>query len=285
MAEHVTDVNAISYGRLIGLNTNSASPPTNAYISADDSLGMQTGTAQAGQTITIFIRILLPDGTIVPYQQTVNIPGQRTSTGYTFQLTEGFLLSVTVASNNFSGAGATYVSLFLSRGYVTGGATTQVLCQGYVSGLYPLSWPNGLITPPWDGRGRIRSITGTTPGAGVNVSEVVPLGALWRLMAFQVRLVTSAAAATRGMVLTFDDGTNVFASVATTVTQAASLTTVYSFIDGVNGPGTLGTVVNNPLPREMYLQPNYRIRTAVALLDPGDQLSAPQYLVEEWIQQ
>jgi hypothetical protein len=284
MGPIITDVEAISYGRLIGLNTDNAAPPSNAYINPDDQMAVYIASSMMNQAVVITARILLPDGTLVPNQWTYVSQGGRIGTAFIQQLTEGFLLSLCVENDSTVGPGVTFVRVSLVRGNKAKVTLTQVLLQGYTSLANVLSWPPAVLFSSTSGRGNIRSITGTTPGAGVNVSEVVPAFALWRLIAFQVQLTTGAAVATRNMVLTFDDGANVFAQIATAATQAASLAVTYSYVAGVVTPAALNTLANNPLPIEMYLQPGFRIRTAVASLQAADQLSAVQYLVEEWLQ-
>jgi hypothetical protein len=284
MGPHITDVDSVSYGSLIGLNTENAAPPTNAYIAVDDVLQVTVYSSGAVPYVKIYARILLADGRIVPNDWTCFGTNGRNGFSTYQQLSEGFLLAITAYDSDAFLTGQTYVRVALLRGGKVSATSAQILLAGYITKQNLLSWPASPLTPSTDGKGYIRTVIGSQPSAGGNVFEQVPTFVLWRLIAFEVKLTTSAAVAARAMVLTFSDGSfNVFAQVATPNTQAASLAVSYSYFDG-GAAAASGAVVNNPLPSQMFLEPGYVIRTTVALLDVADQLTAPIYLVEEWLQ-
>jgi hypothetical protein len=107
----------------------------------------------------------------------------------------------------------------------------------------PLAFPGVPIASPLDGGGALRSIAGTTPGAGAEISETVPTGARWELLAFQATFVTSAAAANRVPQLTLDDGTTVYFRLGAALNQAASLTQRRSWFQGAPAPySTMRTI-------------------------------------------
>src|SRR5207244_3905006 len=57
---------------------------------------------------------------------------------------------------------------------------------------------------------RLRSFLGTDQAAGSEISEVVPTGKFWRILAVRAQLVTSGTAGNRFPRLEIDDGTNIF---------------------------------------------------------------------------
>lgn len=133
-----------------------------------------------------------------------------------------------------------------------------------------------------DGPGTIRSITGTDPAAGAEISETVPADARWRLMGVGLTLVTDATAANREVRLVIDDGTTIIAEIPAGVTQVASETRRYSFGAGFpRGAGAQSLNVIAPLP-PVVLGAGYRVRTLTTNLQAGDNYGAPQLLVEEW---
>ena len=135
-----------------------------------------------------------------------------------------------------------------------------------------------------DGRGVIRSIIGTNPAAGAEVSETVPTNARWRLRSLAASFVTSATAASRYPSLIFDDGaTNFYVSDPPELQLASTTSTWQAF------PGSARLVAvsgvrqwNAGVP--ICLQGGFRLRTATTNLQAGDNWGPPQLLVEEWIE-
>ncbi|MBA7569125.1 hypothetical protein ES708_10863 [subsurface metagenome] len=130
--------------------------------------------------------------------------------------------------------------------------------------------------------GRIVSITGTDPAAGAEISEVVPARRRWRILAVRFTFVTLAEVADRIVHLHLDDGTNSFTDICVTTVHTASTTKVYNFANF--GSTQLAPVdcLYIPLPPFPLLE-GYRIRTETENIAGDDDLSAPQLLVEEWI--
>ncbi len=134
------------------------------------------------------------------------------------------------------------------------------------------------ITPDLDGPGTMLSLTGTDPGAGVEIIETVPANTIWRLWGGYATLVTDAGAANRRVNVYIDDGTNnVFRSVSSAV-QTASNTETYNI-------GPHAVVVDNhwiPTPPGMLMLAGWRLQTATALIEAGDNWSTPQLTIEAW---
>lgn len=285
MADYKSDLGAVSYSKLIGLDTENASPPTHAYINPDDVLHVFIASSLTSPTVRVFARLLLPDGTIVPNAWTYNPVNGRLGQSFLQTLTECFLLTITVDVPNGTTTGQTFVRVSILRGSFNAIATSALLLQGYASGTDLLSWPMSPCWPKFYGHGNIRSITGTTPAAGQQIVETVPAGAIWRLMAFHFVLTASAAVSTRVPYLVLTDGTNAVAAITTPAADGitAGGTRNYYFADNV-GPSISGTIFSTGnVPREFYMQPGWRIASSVTPMDAADQLSAVQYVVEEWM--
>ncbi|MBA7581719.1 hypothetical protein ES708_23630 [subsurface metagenome] len=130
--------------------------------------------------------------------------------------------------------------------------------------------------------GRIRSITGTDPAAGAEISEVVPARRRWRILAVRFTLVTDDPVADRIVHLIIDDGTAIFTDICVTTAHEASTTKTYNFSNFGSTQLNPVACLYIPLP-PLPLSPGFRIRTATDLLEATDDFSAPQLLVEEWI--
>jgi len=138
---------------------------------------------------------------------------------------------------------------------------------------------------PRVGGGTVRVITGTDPAAGVEITETVPAGRVWKLNSFRAQLVTDATVANRTLRLIIDDGTTtLFDYYSALASQAASQTIAYNFSIGLSAPtvsSALG-VANAPLGEGFILGPGYRIRTLASGLVAGDNWGAPVFQVVQY---
>lgn len=263
------------------------SAPTSLYISPDDSLAILSWGITSGINIEVAARILTPAGDVVPMVWLITPSTNRVFTETDVQLREGFLLSLRVRpSGGNIQRGQCYVQLWFTRGPI-GIARPEgmPICQGYVTSNSSLCWPQPTVEDSVSGRGNMRTITGTNPAVGVEIIEAVPTGALWRPVAFYYVLVTSAVVANRLSTLIIDDGaTAVFVGEPAAV-QAAGSSVGYNWAANLPARAALGTNSSAPFPHGLLLRAGSRIRTGTAALDAGDNYGAPQYLVEEWMQQ
>jgi len=138
------------------------------------------------------------------------------------------------------------------------------------------------VYPSPEGPGTLRSITGTDPAAGAEISETVTANARWRLISFRASLVTDATVANRRMNLNIDDGTNTLLLTPPASDQAATLTYIYQASNYGTVSNFLSTTMALPLPSDLILHGGYRIRSSTNSLQAGDNWGAPQYLVEEY---
>lgn len=268
----------------IGLNVQNSNPPTAAYVGKDDSLWVGSANPNPSSVITVNGRVLMPDGSIKLNQWTLRFAASRSMTYQQLNLPEGFLLSIAAVSNQTpGGVGSCYIEVVLSRLPPAVFNAAQVLCQGYSNFNQPVTWPGGVNTTSVDCVGVSRTVAGTAPAAGVNISETVPLNTKWRLVTFRFTLSTSAVVKNRVVELVFDDGGGVFGASGVTFNQLASTTFTYNFAAGFAGVTNNGTPCYIQLPTPMALMPLFRIRTNTTNLDAGDQFSLPIYLVEEWL--
>ena len=264
--------------------TQNVPPPAPLYVDTNDAILLQGLSSVAGVQVTLLARLLLPDGKIVPIQQTLSPTSNRTNTSVTIPLQEGFLLGLTVSS---SGAGITrgqcFVRAILARGIASSNLLTQVLLSAYVDGIDFPTWPPGIYEAIRSGQGAIRSITGSTPAAGAEITEVVPTPATWRIMLITYQLTTSAAVASRDSQLIFDDGSHILMQMSTGQFQTATNTLRYSWSPYGGAVGNVNPLIFFPIPPGIFLNSTMRWRTNTNNIQAGDQYTAPQYLVEEWL--
>jgi len=163
------------------------------------------------------------------------------------------------------------------------GVLVAVLSAGYVTSNVTLAWPYGKLESSIEGPGLIRTITGTNPAAGLEISESVPSGAVWRPMLVRFTLVTDATVITRIVRLRFTDGIDTKWQEVAVSSQTASNTFIYNYAEnGVRTTQSSGLI-------GAFIPPNQRlaaagfIETSTASIQAGDNYLAPILSVEEWL--
>ena len=130
--------------------------------------------------------------------------------------------------------------------------------------------------------GITKRVAGANPAASAEVSDTVPAGKSWYLVAVSVSLVQGITQ-TPNPTIVIDDGANiVFQSPPLAAAQNASVTTQYTWAANlpVSGGGA-ATIATGPLPVFMVLPAGYRIRTLTAGIGANSDYGVPSYLVCE----
>ncbi len=261
------------------------SPPSSLYIGRDDRLFLRVHNSLAGVDVQLRARLLLHGQGVSPQLFHLLPTSDRLVNLSFFDLAEGFLLDVTLfAALAAPRRGQTFCQAGIGRGPAADFHPVALLISDYLTDPHALGWPGGILRSSVEGPGLLRSITGTDPAAGAEISETVPTNARWRLFSFRATLVTSGAAATRTAHIELDDGVNPYGRFGPNFDQGAGATFRYNaaalgfgFLGSANEV-TIGVPVTTPLFQ------GHRLRTFVSNLQAGDNWSAPQFLVEEWIE-
>lgn len=132
----------------------------------------------------------------------------------------------------------------------------------------------GLLEPFAYGRGWSEIVYGDQPAAGASFALQIQGAADTRLVSATYRLVTSAAVASREVVVGLDDGNGkLYAREGASVLQTASTTQDYA---GGSWRGiaewNTGTLVFHPLPN-LFMEGGHVLRLTVLNIDAADQLS------------
>jgi hypothetical protein len=259
---------------------------TPLYFSGEDVLRLVAFNAAAGIGLRLSGRFLAVGSVRVhPFNTSLFPVSDRTQSSISTPFAEGWLLDCSViASSGSPQHGQTWVRVGISRGQGTGAIELAQLATGYVTAQKCVCWPLATQDAPLDGPGALRSITGTAPAAGANLSETVPTGARWTLIALHTVLTASATVATRAVSILADDGANNLAAGTAQQTQTASQVIAYTAAPGAaSGFSNSDNKFAVQLPALLQLAAGFRVRSTVANLQVGDQFSAPQLLVREWI--
>lgn len=265
--------------------TQGVQPPSSLYVGPEDKLRLLTVNALAGVRVRLEGRLLLTNGEISPFVFEVVPASTRTTEAFDFSLAEGFLLGFIVYGVGVSQRrGQLYARVQLMRASGSNAAYYSQLVSDYVADMYTPAYPGNFNRENVGGPGVLRSITGTDPAAGVEISETVPTGARWNLVSMVATLTTDATAANRISKLIIDDGvTPVFVATPNEVTTASQAQR-HQTTQGVSNISITAVEAAWPIPVPLVLPAGYRIRTETAALQAGDNWGAPQLYVEEWLE-
>lgn len=272
----------------IPLPTEAFPPPVQHLITKDDFLRLVSINSAAGVRWVIDALILREDGELVPMQLFFTPAATRSEQFADFRLTEGYLLSVVVRKTGDAKRGQLWCELKIVRGRFESSAALEVterwqIITGYVYDGRPLSWPPGTHENLRDGPGFIRAIAGTNPAAGVEISESVPVGAMWRLLGWRAQLVAAAGGGTRVPILVIDDGVTTLVESVAPTGQAGGTTVDYLASPGLARLDEGQSRQRLGFPVGLILDQNYRIRTSTVALAAGDDWGTPILWVEEWL--
>ena len=176
--------------------------------------------------------------------------------------------------------GELYVKVFLR----VDGVIVALLMAGYVYDTSKIAYPGGQLEGSTEGPGLIRSITGTDPAAGVEISETVPTGTKWKFKSLLVVFTTDATVISRYPAIIINDGSKDIIRIATTTGQAAGNAFRYTFSDTGSSNTAVASGINIILTKDLILPAGYIIKTITTSIVAGDNYEAPQLLVEEWIE-
>lgn len=256
------------------------------YFGGDDQLRVTSWNSLASVAVVLTGRFLHGDDGHIEAFSEVHTPNtNRTAASTTHSRARGWLTDLSVLVTGATPQrGQTFVRVDVVRGQGAGAIPLSTLIQGYVTATQRLAYPGSPISDSLSGPGTLRSITGTDPIAGVEISETVPTGARWRFVSLRTQLVTDATVANRTLALLFDDGTNIYAHAATNFNQTASQAINYAFcaVGQTYAFYLLGGQVSTPA--NIVMSAGHRFRTVTTTLTGGDNWVVPQYAVEEWLE-
>jgi len=257
-----------------------------SYRVSDDALLVRLYNSLSGATFKVVARVLDPAGVLLVVQKDLTTTSDRTQQVTRMWLPTGQLVSVAViATAGTPRRGQSWAVVSIESTLPSAVAVLTPLAQGYVTADSALLWPGGPYSSSVEGPGMLRSVTGTDPAAGAEISESVPTNARWRLLSLYALLTTDATVADRTAIFYIDDGTNVLMQLPWTTTQAASATGKYVVGEFATAANTIAGSHWYGLPAGIRFCQGWRIYTVTTGLVAGDNWGAPQMMVEEWIEE
>lgn len=283
MAELPRKVQLLSPAGPVTFTRRNLQPPSELYITPDDLVSVTANSSFPAMVLTVQSRILDLSGVVRHSSQAMRPPSDRTRIGVELLLGEGFLLGLAFI---LEVAGVRRGQCFVTAAVNSsraGGVPVIPLVSGYLDDNSLLGWPPYSLRSQAEEPGLMRTIVGTNPAAGAEISESVPTDARWRLVGTRFQLVTDGTVINRRVQVSIDDGVNVQLHTGATDVQVAGETKTYN----AGAWGAWQADVSNQrwlaLPPDIELLGGYRIRTDTLNLQAGDDYGAPVLLVEEWI--
>lgn len=274
-----------------GLSLSSGGGGASVWLLDDDTqLRIVSCNAAAGVTVGLQGLRLDELGNPRTIVETHTPTTTRAVNTQNYKIGRGTLLRLTAfVTSGVPLYGQTYVLAQLIRG-VSG--PTQVLATligGYITVNQALGFPGSPVRSSIDGGGYMRMIAGTTPAAGVEISEAVPTNARWELLGLNITLTSSAAPGTRRPRVFLRNSARVptFAMPVNNLAASQVWNQAYGQNMPLNGLFTLSTGTlqgTAPIPLGSLLLAGDSWETNTDGLLAGDQWAQPTYLVREWLE-
>ena len=260
--------------------------PSSYYLTGEDRLRVVSACSVGGVNLKIQWRLVNANGEIIANSVDHAPNSDRSTQTQDYELGGGELLNVTVfAGSGSPSIGQCFVMVQLVRGIGAAAIVLGTLLAGYVTSVQALGFPGSPIQSSLDGPGCVRFIIGTDPAASTEISETVPPGARWELEQITAILVCSAAGGARLPQIFYLLGGAAFGAFVGQYASNPSETSIYTWGKGMNNTGFAVIERSNAaLPTDSTLGAGMKIATSTIALAVGDNWSAPQYTVREWLE-
>jgi hypothetical protein len=260
-------------------------PAGNLYITVEDRLRVLILNRSGSVQLDINARIQRPDGQVIPLKQSITTLVSGAFQAFELDLTEGFLLDVVancVTANVHYGQ--VYVTVQLIRGASPNSIPTRVLIAAYAQSNVVIGWPDFPNQALTAGVGIPGTFNVANPGAGADWTFISALGDRSVVVSVEAVLTTAVAVANRVPHLQIQDTNNsIVFDVAAAAAQAASTVVRYSWIAGVQPVINDGAAIA-PLPENLILVVNHKIRTVTTAIQAADQWSAINIYIQSLLE-
>lgn len=257
--------------------------PFQFILTGDDHLRIEGWNIVPGAVLELSYRFADLQGNIIAERQVLPLTADRVSAKLVVPLREGYLVNmIAIVTGAAPRIGQTFCCVKLIRGLAGSAIVMGLLLQGYVTAEQGLGWPGSALTDANSVGGAVRVVTGTDPAAGLDISETVPAGATWELLAVRLVLVTSATVADRRPILILRVGGVFVASIPLYGVIPANQTSVVTWAGGAavdTSPTTVALV--GLLPDKTILPAGSIISLLTLNLQVADNYAAPTLLVRE----
>jgi hypothetical protein len=262
-------------------------PPSQLYVNVDDNLFLIAATSQTAETVTVNVRLQLPNGRLEDMQFTLNPPNTRVPVVQSFRLAEGFILSASAVASVSQTRGQTFLRVAIARSASGANSPAQMLFADYVTTRANSAFPYGRVLSPSEGPGYVYLNTYAAPLAGQDIVITVPNNTRWKVRSWRSVLTCSATVANRQVAgVVGQSGNWMWQASALSAVVASSVTNI-SFANLSPYTPSIAADLIIPFPQEVVLNGNTNANgfgTLTVGLQAGDQFSTSFLLLEEWLE-
>jgi len=284
------------------------SPPSPLYIQRDDLLAVQVVSFIPGgvEGVTLNLRLLLPTGPR-PGQPDSPQPVATEEPGITdqtiqntqfvvslaqspklFNLSEGYLLSISAAAAVATQRGQTFVRAWIQRGSSTFNVAqaSLPLFSDYVTTVQPAGWPFGRLIHPQEGPGCLVVAAVGNPAAGADWVYTQTAFTRARIIGTSATFTAAAAVANRETQLVIDTGAppDIVTGIPNQVVVAGAVVKVSGTTAPVSAAPNVPDV-SVGLPAETVIGQGSRVRSNTINIQAADQWSNIRLFLEQWMDQ
>lgn len=264
------------------IRSQNLEPSSQVWIPSGTALFLNVYNSLASLSVRVTGSVLKTNGLIAPFQVSITPSTDRAISTVRINLEKGFLQGLIVENVGANPQrGQTWIQIGIQRGPGSTGEAKLILLSDYLVNGAGLAFPGSRILSPLEGPGMLKSITGTNPAAGAEITETVPAGAAWILKSLRYVLVADATVITRRTGLRYTDGSNTLFIFNSQQAQTAGQTITYSWLKDLPLRNSQSEVTDTSVYGIIYA--GWKILTQTLSLQAGDDYGAPQYTVEEWI--
>lgn len=262
-------------------------PPSRVYVQRDDQFAISCMSSQAGETVIVRYRILLPNGAMSTNEQRIVLPTAYVANSFTnyFAAAEGWLLSVAATCLLANKRGQTFVRVGLGRNAPAFTNIIETLFADYVGSFQFIGWPEGRVSDPTESTGAFRRIAVGNPAAGLDWSLIQPQNVRWVLRGVTAVLTTAVAVANRNARLRIQaDVTAINRLLPSPADQAASLAITYGTAAGFQAGSAAAAANTWGMDVPVMLDNGAgQIGSLTANIQAADQWSNIIVTLEEWL--
>jgi hypothetical protein len=259
------------------------------YVTLTDNAVFTCVNSVAGlTTISAYLRILRPDGTIMTQILTINNPtSNRTPNQAVTPLPEGLLIAVMVAGNNVTlSRGQCYVNVFLQRNLGANTPLVEMLVADYLTTFFAPTWPGGVVKSATEGQGYITTYLSAVPTGSNAPTLTQPAGTRWRVISAQATLTAGSSVGGRICALEVLNGAQLVGIFSAATLVNASQNANITFGPGLALVPSLGQpqgIQSAPMPADYMIANGYTLTILEFTGGASDVWSAMAVQVEEWI--
>lgn len=265
--------------------TRQVAPPSEVYVTQDDSLHVVTYCSQTNVQVTIAFRILRKDGVVIRTPQVIVPRNDRVRRDDFFPLTEGFLLSVDVSTSTPSILrGQCWVDIDISQGSSSQAVDYQSILSDYLTTGASIGFPGARQISSVEGPGvPVNALFTLVPATGATVA--VPSGARWLLRQIAFEYVAGGAVATRVPIITIVTSSDNTVQAAPVAGQTSGTTVLYTAGSWGSVSTAFASAMPIPLPDNILLLAGDSMNIVVNNQQAGDTAPVPGVVrVEEWLE-